>query len=112
MNNKINLYEILGIKSNATNNEIKSAYKKLVLKHHPDKINKPNISEEEKNKKFVEIKNAYDILSDANKRRHYDAEINQNYSGKNYENYNINMLYDDIKSLITNNEYILLIKII
>ena len=109
MNSKINLYEILEIESSATNNEIKCAYKKLVLKYHPDKMNKINISEEEKNKKFVEIKNAYDILSDPEKRKHYDKK--NNYTN-NYENYNINMLYEDIKSLITNNEYLLLIKII
>ena len=102
MNNKINLYKILGLDSNATNYEIKSAYKKLVLKYHPDKIN--NISGEDKNKKFIDIKNAYDILSDPNKRKQYDQANNTNRF--DFENYNINMLYEDIKSLITNNEYL------
>jgi hypothetical protein len=118
MNVKISLYQILEIETNASTNEIRDSYKRLVIKYHPDKMNKINISEEEKNKKFVEIKNAYDILSDREKRKRYDIENNINMMNFNYinnpnnSNYNISMLYEDIKSLITNNEYLFLLRLI
>ena len=60
-----NLYEILNISTNATDVEIKAAFRHLVRKYHPD-VN-PNYEE-----KFKEIKNAYDILSDAQKKLKYD----------------------------------------
>ena len=59
-----NLYEILEISKDATENEIKSAYKKLAIKNHPDRG-----GDEEK---FKEIANAYDILKDKNKKDLYD----------------------------------------
>ena len=67
MNNK-NYYEILEISKNANEEEIKKSYKKLALKHHPDKNNGDPISSE----KFREIAEAYSVLSDVNKRRQYD----------------------------------------
>ncbi len=61
-------YAILGIQSTATNRQIKTAYRKLALKYHPDKNPDNSIAE----KKFIEIANAYEILSDAVKRSRYD----------------------------------------
>jgi DnaJ-class molecular chaperone len=66
---KKDYYEILGISKNATNDDIKKAYRKLALKWHPDKNN--NNTEESK-KYFQEICNAYQVLIDPVKRRSYD----------------------------------------
>ena len=62
-------YKILGIKKDATDAEIKKAYRKLALKWHPDK--NPN-NREEAEEKFKKINEAYSVLSDKNKRRQYD----------------------------------------
>ena len=66
MANKRDFYEVLGIKKNASKDEIKSAYRKLAKKYHPD--NKETGDEV----KFKEIQEAYDILYDDQKRAAYD----------------------------------------
>lgn len=60
-------YEILGVKRNATQDEIRVAYRKLARRYHPD-VNK----EPDAQAKFTEIQEAYDILSDEEKRKLYD----------------------------------------
>jgi len=65
-------YNVLGVSRNASKSEIKSAYRKLALKFHPDK---QRGSEEEKAKyseKFAKIGNAYEILGDEEKRKRFD----------------------------------------
>jgi len=61
-------YEILGLKRGATDNEIRSAYRKLARKHHPD----VNPGDKKSESLFKEIGEAYSVLSDADKRKKYD----------------------------------------
>ena len=63
------LYDTLGVKKGASADEIKKAYRKLAAQYHPDK-NPGDASAEEK---FKEVQNAYDTLSDAEKRKQYDT---------------------------------------
>ena len=65
----VDYYNILGISKNATDAEIKKAYKKAALKYHPDR--NPN-NKEAAEAKFKEISKAYQVLSDSHKRRTYD----------------------------------------
>lgn len=73
-------YKILDLPKNATEDEIKKAYKKMALKYHPDKNKSPGAEE-----KFKEIAEAYEVLSDPNKRRAYDMggeeALGGNFSG-------------------------------
>lgn len=62
-------YRVLGVTRTATDTEIKKAYRKLALKWHPDK--NPDNSDEA-NRRFKEISEAYEVLSDERKRRVYD----------------------------------------
>ncbi|KPJ60754.1 MAG: molecular chaperone DnaJ [Latescibacteria bacterium DG_63] len=68
MAEKRDYYDILGISRDASNDEIKKAYRKLALKHHPDKNPGDRSSEE----KFKEATEAYEVLRDAEKRGLYD----------------------------------------
>lgn len=63
-----NYYEILGIQESASDEEIKSSYRKLAMKYHPDR----NPGDSSAEAKFKEVSEAYDNLSDPNKRQRYD----------------------------------------
>ena len=64
-------YEILGVARSASDQEIKSAYRKLALQHHPDR----NHGNKEAEERFKEITAAYRVLADPKRRREYDAAI-------------------------------------
>jgi len=68
LNGKRDYYEILGVSRNATDQEIKSAYRKLALQFHPDR----NPGNKEAEEKFKEAAEAYAVLSDGQKRANYD----------------------------------------
>lgn len=68
MAEKRDYYEVLGVAKNATPDEIKKAYRKLAIKYHPDKNPGDKTAEE----KFKEAAEAYDVLSDSEKRQKYD----------------------------------------
>lgn len=70
----MNYYEILGVEKDASQQAIKKAYRKLALKHHPDK-NTDDAESEESSVDFKEITSAYQVLSDETARAEYDIKL-------------------------------------
>ena len=68
MTTKRDYYEVLGVPKNASEKDIKTAYRRLAMKHHPDR----NANNKDAENKFKEAKEAYEILSDSKKRAAYD----------------------------------------
>ena len=77
---KKNLYEELGLKNNATSSEIKSSYRSLVKKHHPDAGGEKE--------RFLAIQNAWETLNDPIKKQNYDRKISSSSSSFDSLNYN------------------------
>jgi len=81
---KKDYYEILGVKKEATAEEVKKAYRQLALKYHPDRV--PEGEKKQAEEKFKEISEAYGVLSDAQKRQMYDQYghqgIDQNFTAE------------------------------
>ncbi len=73
-------YEILGVKRNASQEEVKKAYRKLALKYHPDK----NQSDASAETKFKEVAEAYEVLSDPSKRQLYDQFGHEGMRARGY----------------------------
>ncbi|XP_036224986.1 dnaJ homolog subfamily B member 6 isoform X1 [Bactrocera oleae] len=77
----VDYYKVLDISRNATESEVKKAYKKLALKWHPDK-NPDNL--DEANTRFRELSEAYEVLSDARRRKIYDTRATLQKEDSNY----------------------------
>ena len=65
----VDYYQALGVDKNATPEQIKKAYRKMAMKYHPDHAKGDKSAEE----KFKQISEAYAVLSDKEKRQHYDT---------------------------------------
>lgn len=109
---KRDFYEVLGVRRSASEQEIKSAYRKLAKKYHPDANPGDTVAEQ----RFKEITEAYDILGDAKKRQQYDkfgmaafdgSMGNEEYSGRqdagggtyreyHYSNVDADSIFDDL----------------
>lgn len=95
MSTKRDFYEILGVTKTATPEEIKKAYRKVAIQFHPDK----NQGDKEAEEKFKEAAEAYEILSDTEKRAHYDRfghSRNGGYSGHHMNMEDIFSQFGDI----------------
>ncbi len=77
-------YEVLSVNKSATPSELKAAYRKAALKYHPDRNQGDQAAEE----KFKEASEAYDVLSDENKRKIYDQFGHQGLSGQGFQGFN------------------------
>lgn len=89
---KRDYYDVLGVSKNATADELKKAYRKMAIKYHPDK----NPDDKESEEKFKEAAEAYEILSDPQKRAKYDRYGHQMPGGGGFSGQHMSM--DDIFS--------------
>ena len=78
MNTEKDLYAVLGVPRNATQDQIKKAYRDLARKHHPDM----NQGDKESEEKFKEIQHAYETLSDSEKKKSYDMFGTSGFGGQ------------------------------
>lgn len=94
MSGKRDYYEILGVQKNASSDEIKKAYRKKAIQFHPDK----NPGDKEAEEKFKEAAEAYEVLSDNQKRQRYDQYGHAGVGGASSGGFGGGMSMDDIFS--------------
>jgi len=87
MSTKRDFYEVLGVSRNATPEEIKKAYRKVAIQFHPDK----NPGNKEAEEKFKEAAEAYEVLSDAQKRANYDRFGHSRGGAGGFSGHHMNM---------------------
>ena len=101
MATKRDYYEVLGVEKGASTDEIKSAYRKLALKWHPDKwVNGTDAEKKTAEEKFKEASEAYSVLSDPDKKARYDqfghAGVEGQTGGFDFSSFNLNDLLNNI----------------
>src|SRR5436309_7659405 len=84
MASKRDYYEVLGVRREAEDEEIKRAYRKLAMQYHPDR----NVGDEEAELKFKEAAEAYEVLRDPDKRQRYDRYGHAGLEGLNVPHFN------------------------
>ena len=82
------MYNVLEVSPEASLEEIKKAYRKLSLKYHPDKNSDPSASD-----KFSELTDAYETLSNPNKRQQYDMQSNNVFGNRMNSMNQMNQIY-------------------
>lgn len=98
-------YEVLGLKMESTPDEIRSAYKKLALQRHPDKLIQSGLSQSEATAAFQELVSAYEVLSDPKERAWYDSHRSQILFSDPKSNSNPNSNFPDLFSYFSNTVY-------
>ena len=95
---KRDYYEILGVSKGASDDEIKKAYHKLSKKYHPDINKEPDADE-----KFKEVTEAYEVLSDSQKRAAYDqyghASTDPNFGGGGFVEASVVVVLEDLQAV-------------
>jgi len=97
--NKRDYYNVLGVSRNATQDEIKKAYRKLAMQYHPDR----NPGDKEAEEKFKEAAEAYEVLSDPEKRKRYDQFGHDGLrGGRDFHEYtNINDIFEAFRDIFS-----------
>jgi molecular chaperone DnaJ len=95
---KHDYYEILGVDKNANETDIKKAYRQMALKYHPDK----NPGDKNAEEKFKEAAEAYEILSNPDKRRQYDQFGHAGIGGSNGYHMNIDDIFSHFGDIFGN----------
>jgi len=95
---KKDFYEVLGIGRNASQDDIKKAYRQMAMKYHPDR----NAGNKESEEKFKEAAEAYEVLGDPEKKQRYDQYGHEGLRGTNYRDFNdINDIFNTFGDIFT-----------